>query len=260
MLIISNGAPKSGSTWLWNIVAQMVITEELPMKYTNKALSQKKEREKSIDEHDLKEFLQCVDYKNNNYLSKNHYFNEATLKLIKSEENVKILGVRRDLRDVVTSYYYHQLRLERFNWDFEKYYWAVGRYFLFLNLQYRKRCYINHNNIYIVSYEGLKQNFKKECMDLGSFLGVSLNNEDIKKLEEKTSLQNLRKKRGEEKEDKKFFRKGVVGDWKNHFNQEILDDYNNIIRNGLSRFDFLRYKLMYPIRQDVKRTLKYYFN
>ncbi|KAK3083870.1 hypothetical protein FSP39_004387 [Pinctada imbricata] len=91
-------------------------------------------------------------------------------------------------------------------------------------------------NIYIVHYESMKEDPEREIKGIAAFLGVQLSDSVIKEIALKCEFQNLKKA---DKEIKKFppemvkgfeefkklhpefkvemYRKGVVGDWKNHF-------------------------------------------
>ena len=79
MLIICNGAFKSGSSWLHAILVELAIVKKLdlqkvPNKYTNDINSPT-----TIIESQIKNFLLIEDYSLNNYLTKSHFFKKKTL-------------------------------------------------------------------------------------------------------------------------------------------------------------------------------------
>lgn len=95
MLIICNGAFKSGSSWLHAILVELTIVKNLnlqkvPVRYTNDINSPT-----TIIESRLKEFLTTEDYVVNNYLTKSHFFKESTLRQ-NYPSDVKILFIERD--------------------------------------------------------------------------------------------------------------------------------------------------------------------
>lgn len=249
MIIFVNGAPKTGSTWLRHIIAEIIDFQEIPEPYQNKSWG-KIGAKRSISQKKLKSFFQKVDYTKINYISKNHFHRKQELELIINQENCKVFCIERDLRDVVVSYYYHQIRKETLNCDFKTYYWRYGRYFVEFMVQYQKTWHLNHPNIYISSYEGLKEDFLQECIRVANFMGIQLDENQASNIKEATSLNNMRKKWGEEEKSdkKKFFRKGIVGDWENHFENEIINDFEIIQNKGLSGLPKLRYNIIYPFR------------
>ncbi len=90
MLIICNGAFKSGSSWLHAILVELSIVKKLdlqkvPSKYTNDVNSPT-----TIIESKLTDFLLIEDFESNNYLTKSHFFKKKTLKR-QYKENVKFL-------------------------------------------------------------------------------------------------------------------------------------------------------------------------
>ena len=79
MLIICNGAFKSGSSWLHAILVELSIVKKLnlqkvPRKYTNDINSPT-----TIIESQLANFLLIEDYNLNNYLTKSHFFKNKDL-------------------------------------------------------------------------------------------------------------------------------------------------------------------------------------
>lgn len=259
MLIIANGAPKTGSTWVRHIVANIVSYQDIPDSYANKAwgpIGMKR----SIAPKMVSSFLEEADYLSTNYLSKNHFYDKSTYELLTSSENVKIFCITRDLKDVVVSYYYHQIRKKTLSSSFEEYYWKYGRYFVQFMISYQNIWHSNHGSVYVSSYERLKTDFYAECKSIGRFLNVDLSDEQISAIKEDTSMSSMRKKWGEEeKKDVKFFRKGEIGDWENHFTENILADFNKITDNGLSGINYLKYLVLYPIRLKLLHTYQHLY-
>ena len=93
MLIICNGAFKSGSSWLHAILVELSIVKKLnlqnvPNKYTNDVNSPT-----TVIESQLEDFLLIEDFNFNNYLTKSHFFKKRTLRRQYSD-NVKALSLQ----------------------------------------------------------------------------------------------------------------------------------------------------------------------
>lgn len=262
MLIVSNGAPKTGSTWLRHIVANMITFNDVPDKYGHKAWGEIG-RKRSIAPKSVTSFLNEVDYKTVNYLSKNHFYDKETYNKLVSSDNVKVFCIERELKDVVVSYYYHQIRKKTIDQSFEKYYWNYGRIFVHFMNEYQKVWHQPHPNVYVSSYERLKTDFDNECYRVGEFLGLDKDEIDVDGIKTATSMDSMRKKWGEQnkgEKDVKFFRKGIVGDWQNHFDDKILEDYKHVTSNGLAGIDYLKYLILYPLRLKVTHNVQHVYH
>jgi hypothetical protein len=122
MLVLCNGAYKSGSTWLFNIVAQLTAFEFPPPSYRNR-----KWRNPSIDPARLVDFLRSVDFRTRNFVSKQHIGEQRPRDLVLATEDVLVLDIDRDLRDVIVSAYYHHRRDGRFVGSIADFYRTEGR-------------------------------------------------------------------------------------------------------------------------------------
>jgi hypothetical protein len=84
--------------------------------------------------------------------------------------------------------------------------------------------------------------FAEEVRCIANVLNVDVSDHDIERIKEETSLRQLRSQYQSEPkfEGEKFFRKGEIGDWKNHFDEAMLVDIEKIERGGIGAFDFMR--------------------
>src|SRR5690606_36975030 len=121
MLIIANGAFKSGSTWLYNILLELTGFPPPPPEYLNPTW-----RNPSIAPEQLAPLLKTLT-PTTDYLVKNHFGRPFERDLLLSSPHVRVLDIQRDLRDVVVSAYYHVQRKEGYAGDFATYYWEQGR-------------------------------------------------------------------------------------------------------------------------------------
>ena len=254
MLVIVNGAFRSGSTWLTHIVRSIVEHSDIPNEYCNNRAWKKGT---SIHSKKLKFFLQQIDYKHKNYVSKNHLNKVWHRKTILSYKNVYILDIQRDIRDTLTSGYYYYRSKGEFSGNFEKFYWRRGRYLTDYIKRYHEIWRYSSPRIYISSYEMLKAEFNVEVRKIGRFLGIKLLDTDITEIRKGTDINKLRTTWREQgkSENERFFRKGIVGDWQNYFNAEMLRDLENIQRNGLKNIERFMLKLSSVSLQKIKRKI-----
>jgi hypothetical protein len=221
MLVISNGAYKSGSTWLFKILYCITQFSPPPKEYLNSNWYNP-----SINPDKLSDLLNNCDYSNNNYLSKNHFGLEEQQKLILNHKNVLVLDIERNLRDVVVSAYYHNCRIKGYQGNFSDFYWKKGRLIANRVRRYHRLWKVNSPQIYVASYEHLKYDFASEVKEIAKFIGYNLSDNEINQIQAKTDKKNQK--------ESGVFRKGIVGDWKNHFDQKIIKDIELIEKYGLA--------------------------
>lgn len=229
MLVIANGAPKSGSTWLFNIVQSMHRFSDVPEDY----LLDKANPNSEILYEKLEDFLANVDCEKKDYLLKNHFGRASQRDAILGAFNALVVNIKRDLKDAVVSAYYYNMKLSGKQRTFDNYYWKEGR-FLADHVRGYHRVWEEKpsSRVLLVSYEGLKQNTVSEVIGIARFLGFSLSESDAEAIIEATSMEKLRDKYDDGGEIK-FFRKGEIGDWKNHFSTRQLADIEMIEQCGL---------------------------
>jgi hypothetical protein len=234
MLAIANGAFKSGSSWLFKILCCITQFPPPPKPYLNLEW-----KNPSIHPNQLASFLDSEDFSKQNYLCKNHFGRRRERNLLLSYPHVSVFNIKRDLRDVVVSAYYHDCRVEGFEGSFEDYYWFLGRLHAHKVRKYHAIWDISSPQVYVSSYERLKQDFISEVNEIANFLRFNLSTHQLEEIQFRTSFERF--KQGEKStqtiqrtDETAFIRKGIVGDWKNHFNAQMLDDITAIEQNGLA--------------------------
>ncbi|MGH8596734.1 MAG: sulfotransferase domain-containing protein, partial [Gammaproteobacteria bacterium] len=123
MLLICNGAIKSGSTWLYNILINLVDCQAPPARY----LTGRSAKSPCIKPEMLELFLATEDIRNNHYISKNHYADPKLKDLLSRYEDAYVFDIERDVKDVIVSNYYHDRFRNGYQGTFEQYYWEQGR-------------------------------------------------------------------------------------------------------------------------------------
>ncbi len=231
MLIVCNGAFKSGSTWIFAIASYMVQHDPIPEEFQLGG----KWRGSSVPQEQLPDFLDKVDYKNHNYVFKSHFDDVKVRDLFLSYDNVYVLNIRRNLRDVMVSAYYHYNREDNVNRTFAEFYWSKGRKLVAYINQYHRTWHNTDGKIYVSSYDALLTDMDNEVGRIASFLKQELTPAKLEKVKNSTSLSSLRKLWADEgkPEGKRFFRKGVSGDWINYFTPEIEADFNKFYQGSL---------------------------
>ncbi|XP_027766738.1 sulfotransferase 6B1-like [Empidonax traillii] len=139
-----------------------------------------------------------------------------------------ILLLIRNPKDVATSYYHFSNGMaivpsyetwDDFFTDFMSKRVAWGCYFEYLS-QWNK--YADEENVMTITYEELKENRLLGVKKIAAFLGISLTEEELQLVVERSSFQAMKK--NSQKTHGAFgdilFRKGGVSDWKNLFSED----------------------------------------
>ena len=94
-------------------------------------------------------------------------------------------------------------------------------------------------------FEQMKKDLKPVIKELASFLDYKITDEQILQIDGFLEFSAYRKFRSEypvkSEGPKKFFRKGQVGDWKNHFTDEELEAWEAWIKNNQSQLEGLEF-------------------
>lgn len=226
MLVVSNGAFKSGSTWLFTIAKLLVPHAPLPEAFRAPGWTND-----SLNQPTLDTFLATVDRKKQHFVVKNHLEKLSVREQLLAAEDVVVLSITRDLRDTIVSAYYHDVRNEKFEGDFEVYFQTRGRERLYEISRYHRVWEKPDPHLFQTTYEDLHRDFAGEVRRLAAFLDREVTPEEIERIRAKTSFDRVQK--GEQKNKGEtnalFFRKGVIGDWKNHLNESMEKDLQKII-------------------------------
>lgn len=238
MLVICNGAIKSGSTWLYNILLNLMEFKRPPEHYLT-ANSQKRTKNPCIQPKLLQSFLQQEDINHDDFLSKNHIGRAGQRDLLMANGAVYVFDIERDSRDMVVSAYYDDCNRNGYKGGFGEYYWDRGRYLADEVIRYHATWRNAGERFCMVSYEGLHEDFVVQVQRIARTLGTSLDSAAISELQEKTSIGSLRKRYRDEAlyKDDKFFRRGIVGDWRNHFDRAMTKDIAAIEEEGIGPLD-----------------------
>ena len=185
-----------------------------------------------------------------------HYFNSWNI------TNAVILF--RDGRDVLISQYYHSLfQNERGNQygvnkvrqelgfenysdiktnlkSFIKYVYETPRYPRFTWKDFVDKWH-DHDNVVFVRYEDLRNNTTVELQRVVEELsGIKLDSSKAESVVKKFSFERQSNRKPGEEQINSFMRKGIIGDWQNHFSVEIRELFDQYAGDALIKLGYER--------------------
>jgi hypothetical protein len=261
MLIICNGAFKSGSTWVHALVDVILEVRSVPMTDIPEKYNLGKSPVSKITESMLFEFCNNENIVEKNYLTKAHFFQVDTLSREYSE-NVKFIFVERDLRDAIVSHFHHLKVYRNLKCSFSTYYRFLGRYKAYEIWLFNQRCkkYFGGENLF--NYADMKADIGAAMDRLCTIIGAeSLNPEERQSVVDRTSLDAMRKQaaggdqrfyHGAGDKNSKLFRKGEVGEYKEYFDAVSLKDIDKIESGHFSALSRLVYAVLFTMRRSMK--------
>jgi len=242
--------PKCGTTWTQEMTWHIMTGVHLETTETKLF-----ERSPFIDiamimdmkEEEVNNFFAKLDAMESPRLLKTHYpFELLPPSLL---DTCKVLYVCRNVKDVSVSYFHHQSLMKSMDLrsDFIKFAREIylpgltlhGGYFEMLESGWKRR---DNPNLMFFWYEEMKEDQEKMLRKIAEFIGYTITEDQIKELNEFMKFENYQKtsslnKRGENWNEGKgqFIRKGIVGDWMNHFDPKLNEEYNVWILEHLDR-------------------------
>jgi LPS sulfotransferase NodH len=218
MLVVCNGNVKSGSTWLVQIVRAAGPWSPVPATWRNPNW-----KSPSIPDESFDAMIQSDDWKDGQYYCKEHWSGDDKYLKLMENSNIRVITSVRDIKDVLVSRYFHDFNRGKTVAQ------SVSEYYFKSSGKARMRNYINYHNFWterpakpplMVRYEQLIENFDSEAGMIFDYIGHPISPSEMAKVKRQTSFEKLQQK------NQTHFRKGIIGDWKNHFDQETLDDLN----------------------------------
>lgn len=261
MLIICNGAFKSGSTWVHALVDVILDVRSVPMTDIPEQYNLSKSPVSKIAESKLPDFVANEDILNKNYLTKAHFFQVDTLSR-SYPDGVRFIFVQRDLRDAVVSHYHHLKVYRNFKYSFKTYYRFLGRYKAYEIWLFNQRCkkYFGDENMF--TYADMKADTGAAIDHLCKIIEVApLSDEERQAVVDRTSLDSMRKQaasgdqrfyHGAGDQNSKLFRKGKIGEYKEHFDASSLKDIDGIEAGRFSALGRMVYALLFTVRRKLK--------
>lgn len=232
MLIVCNGAQKGGSTWIYNL-AQLIRPrhKRIPDSYQQQGY-----RSSSISRDRITSFVAEVDYLNYDYICKQHWYNRASVRKLANDGNSRFIDIIRDIRDVSVSRYYHDIRLENVapsipfrDYLFDRGFAMIDHYLSYQFYWHRVHAFDDVEPL-LISYEGLKIDFSTSFLLIAEYLETNVSQDEITCAHYLTDISSLG--------GLSHYRKGIVGDWLNHYSPELASALEAHIRTQ-GYFEFL---------------------
>ncbi|KAL4219866.1 hypothetical protein ACF0H5_020277 [Mactra antiquata] len=215
--------PKCGTHWTWEIMVMLTKgTTEYETK-SKECLFLDYTKAAKVDEHPSPRVL------NSHYPCR--YVPNGLLK-----KKTKIVHVMRNSKDAFVSYYYHKRARDSdkdYCKDFQTFLpFVTGKYGISLYQpffeyikQWESFTQEHPDQILNLFYEDMKEDPVREIKKIDKFLGTNRDSKLIEQIAEACDFQNLKKADAEVKVKEGLmakgpqfmYRKGEVGDWKNHF-------------------------------------------
>ncbi|XP_062599951.1 sulfotransferase 1E1-like isoform X1 [Saccostrea cucullata] len=240
--------PKSGTNWLWEIICMLLKGKAEYMK----------EAKTSV-------FLEAIpDINDINDLPSPRILNTHVpyrwLPKQQVENGGKIVHVIRNPKDVAVSLYHFTKSSGSIpeDYHFETYLEEIflgpacpmGSWFEFEKEFEQAKMTDKCDSIFVVQYESMKKNPVEETTRLGKFLNVDLSEQQIVDIVDKCSFQNLKhaaenfKDRSQRmkimvigegafKQPPNIYRKGEIGDWKNHFTVSMNEHFDELFQEKM---------------------------
>ncbi|GAB6026532.1 hypothetical protein CHUAL_012954 [Chamberlinius hualienensis] len=232
--------PKTGTTWAQEIV--YLIGNNADVK---KAKSENMEKRFPLLEYPL---IDHDKYDKNTHKNRPQFFKShlpfSLLPKSIHEQNCKIVYVTRNPKDTLVSMWHFYKMLKPLSYrgslkDFQQ---------LFINDQVAYAPYPrnvkefwehrNDANVLFITFEEMKKDLKSSIQTIAKFLEKTLTEEEIERISNHCSFKKMSsnskanyshwKENGMVSKDQNFMRKGEIGDWKNHFDEnanKIMDDW-----------------------------------
>ncbi|XP_061179004.1 sulfotransferase 1E1-like isoform X2 [Saccostrea echinata] len=246
--VILTTFPKSGTNWFWEIICMLL-----------------KGKAEYVKEAKVSVFLEAIPDLNVVHglaspRALNTHVPYRWLPKQHLERNGKIVHVIRNPKDVAVSMYYHFKSSGNINDDchfktfLEQIFLSaacpMGSWFDYEKEFEQAKTTDKDHIILTVHYESMKKNPIEETRRLGKFLNVELSDQQIADIVDKCSFQKLRHAaetfkdlshrekitdtgEGAIRKPPNIYRKGEIGDWKNHFTVAMSEHFDTIFREKM---------------------------
>ena len=230
--------PKSGTTWIAEII---------------RCITQAKNPNRDIADTGMLRFEMANQKQLNTWSSPRSISTHLPFDKIMrhSEDPAKYIYLARNPKDVAVSMFYF-VRSMKIIFDFDGTWSEFLQHFMKGNIPVGVS-YFDHvlewwihkddENVLFLKYEDLKKELKSQIKIIAEFLGHDFSDEEAQAVKEQCTFQamksnpklNINKQPGSSSLFKKssHLRKGIVGDWKNHFSDEQLAEFDRVCQSRL---------------------------
>eukprot|EP00095_Tigriopus_kingsejongensis_P005683 snap_masked-scaffold1292_size50302-processed-gene-0.0 protein:Tk05683 transcript:snap_masked-scaffold1292_size50302-processed-gene-0.0-mRNA-1 annotation:"hypothetical protein DAPPUDRAFT_231919" len=164
----------------------------------------------------------------------------------------KVVFVARNVMDMAVSYYYHTKLLLPMDFPFEEFAQVYKEGGILQTPMipmileaWQQR---DHPHMCFLTFENMKLDTMAAIRTLQKFLGVHLEEKKLEQLHAAVQFESLKKNtfvnktkefpNQDQANGKSFIRKGIIGDWKNHFSQDMRAEWAKWARDQLKASDY----------------------
>ncbi|XP_070544181.1 sulfotransferase 1C2-like [Ptychodera flava] len=166
----------------------------------------------------------------------------------------KIIYIARNPKDIITSYLYH-FKVIPIDEDYTSIR-SIMDHFTSGNIIYGEwPCHVIHwwkkrheENVLFLKYEDMKKDLKSAVAKIVQFLGINLDSKTITLIAEQTTIEATKQRKIKPKDyllkkfnlstdTSPFVRKGMVGDWKNHFSVVESEEFDKWYKEAMGDID-----------------------
>jgi hypothetical protein len=220
VVIVIASPHKVGSTWIYKILRDLTAFHDLfpPFKVFNEFKKVK------IPLDNLFNYFLGLK-KGRGYLFKSHSMPPKSI-----DKGVFYITVIRDPRDLMVSmsHYVSHLPIELGGWgkefsnknDRDKIIEVIDKSDFIFDLY---DAWANYDNCLLLKYEDLKKDIYKAVLEVVDYTGLNVTDIKIKKAIAKNDFKKVAGRRSGNEKENTFYRKGIVGDSKNYFDNELLE-------------------------------------
>jgi len=181
MLIINNGVPKSGSTWVQRILEQGLNPAYPSQKWRNDW------KNPSVEPADLKAYVQSEEWKDQPTVIKMHITHEKKYDFL-LRDDIKIIVSYRNIPDSVVSWFHHQIRHKKATLARrEPWFKTKGRQFAMRTVAHRMS-WSDKPDVIPVCYEDLVANAHDEIARIFQALGLEQPTEEYARIAQATQV------------------------------------------------------------------------
>ena len=175
---------------------------------------------------------------------KSHLYARFFKRYLDRQDNCpKFVVVMRNVKDVIVSFYhYHQYDVDcgfkghTFDEFFDKF--KDKTIYLGDPIEHMIGWwkYKDHPNVHIVFYEDMLRDTANHVKAIGNFIGSPVSDETARRIKDGCSFMKMRDRdmglyfAGEFHEGSTFFRKGVIGDWRNYMSEEQAKYVDDLVK------------------------------
>lgn len=250
--ILISSYPKSGTTWLQNIV-NLLCDEP---------------QGKDLDLYKATPWITAnpqeeIDNLNSPRIFKSHakfsWLPECTI-----NNDVKIITCYRNPKDQAVSFYHHTQFFDKIyggisGYTFDQYFDEIvskdnaeyGNVVNFMSEWFEQK---DRRNLLILCYEDMVEDLEREVRKIVSFLGLEMSEEALLNVVERSTFSSMKKNDKVNKmatgastlqHGREFIRKGKVGDWKDTLSKEQSEFFDEMMRD--ERVERLGIKVRYEL-------------